>query len=78
MPVRPPISVCYFRRAGRFVRAAGAVKALRAKTFRGERGGISLAALRLAKSLSSRINGWDANRDGKSEEGSWVKWGRTR
>eukprot|EP00752_Nemacystus_decipiens_P007697 g6880.t1 len=56
------------RNTGRFVRAAGAVKALRARTFgregAGAREGIGFAASRLAKNLVEKINGWDAARDG--------------
>lgn len=47
------------------MRAAGAVKALRAKTLSGEGAAIGLAASRWAKSLVDKINGWDAARDGK-------------
>lgn len=54
------------------MRAAGAVKALRARTFGGDgagpREGIGFAASRLAKSLVDKINGWDAARDGKLEQ----------
>eukprot|EP00903_Cladosiphon_okamuranus_P017392 g16020.t2 len=52
------------RNTGRFVRAAGAVKALRARTFGGEGASIGFTASRLAKSLVDKINGWDAARDG--------------
>lgn len=49
------------------------MKALRARTFGGEgtgaREAIGFAASRLAKSLVNKINGWDADRDGKSGEG---------
>ncbi|CAN0184109.1 unnamed protein product [Pylaiella littoralis] len=56
------------RRAGRFVRAAGAVKALRAKTLGGDgrAGTIELAVSRLAKTLTTTINRWDA---GPEEDG---------
>lgn len=66
------VGIWYPRKTTRFVRAAGAVKALRARTFGGEgagaRGAIGFAASRLAKSLVDKINGWDTDRDGKSEE----------
>ncbi|CAN0055726.1 unnamed protein product [Scytosiphon promiscuus] len=57
-------------RTGRFVRAAGAVKALRARTLgedasaRGVGGAIGRAAMRLANTLTNKINDWDANLDG--------------
>lgn len=64
-------AVFYRRKSRRFVRAAGAVKALRARTFGGEgagtRGAIGFSASRFAKSLVDTINGWDADRDGENE-----------
>lgn len=49
------------------MRAAGAVKALRARTFGGEGAAFGFTASRLAKSLVDKINAWDAARDGKLE-----------
>lgn len=65
------------REVGRFVRVAGAVKTLRARTFAGEAGGGAaglLAAgsnwtMRLAKSITSRINRVDDGElDGEREK----------
>lgn len=65
---------CYRRSNGRFVRAAGAVKALRTRTLGGEGASIGFAASRLAKSLVDKINGWDAARDGKLEKREFGHW----
>lgn len=55
------------------MRAAGAVKALRARTLgenpsaKGVGGAIGRAAVRLANTFTSKINEWDAKLDGKGK-----------